>query len=75
MTVQDYFFNLSRAVRLNLPIPDNADDNDSQITFDVIIRAQALGDREALIQSERHVITFDIRSDLIDQLKQITEMI
>lgn len=60
---------------LNLPIPDNADDNDSQITFDVLIRAQALGDREALLENGRHLVTFDIHADLVYQLKQITNLI
>ncbi|MCK5591948.1 MAG: hypothetical protein KAI72_08335, partial [Candidatus Pacebacteria bacterium] len=46
----------------DLPIPDVPQSNESSISFGVLIKAQALGDREALLENNRKVITFIICS-------------
>ncbi len=46
----------------NLPIPDVPQSDESSISFGVLIKAQALGDRETLLENNRKVITFIICS-------------
>jgi len=41
-----------------LPIPDVPQSDESSISFGVLIKAQAMGDREALLENNRMVITF-----------------
>jgi hypothetical protein len=45
-------------------IPDNAGENKSSISFGVLIRAQALGDRQALLDNKRKVITIELNREL-----------
>lgn len=60
---------------INLPIPDDARSNNSSITFDVLIKAQALGDREALLKNNRKVVTFDINRSVHDTINKIIKVI
>jgi len=46
-----------------LPIPDRADGDESSIGFETLIIAQALGDRQALLDRGRNVITLRIPGD------------
>jgi glucose-6-phosphate isomerase len=55
----------------DLPIPSELGSNENEISFGVLIKAQALGDREALLNNKRNVITFNLGSDI----KQITSII
>jgi len=55
------------------PIPDEATSESSSISFGVLIEAQSLGDRQALIDNKRNVIRFDISENVADDLKKITE--
>jgi len=55
-----YFIQFIAATQDDIPIPDNAGSEKSSITFGVLIKAQALGDRQALIDNHRKVITIDI---------------
>lgn len=54
-------------------IPDNAGEDKSGITFDVLIRAQALGDRQALLDNNRNVVTFDIDGNVDEAVKYIMD--
>lgn len=45
-------------------IPDNAGSSSSSITFGILKRAQLLGDRQALIDNNRKVITIDLGSQI-----------
>ncbi|UCH65683.1 MAG: hypothetical protein JSW63_00685 [Ignavibacterium sp.] len=47
----------------DLPIPTEPGSNENEISFSVLIKAQALGDREALLSNGRNVITFNLGSD------------
>lgn len=51
-------------IKEDLPIPENAGDEKSSITFGVLIKAQALGDRQALLDNNRRVITIDLGNDV-----------
>jgi glucose-6-phosphate isomerase len=44
----------------DLAIPDDPGQRQSSISFGVLIRAQALGDREAMLVNQRKVLTFDL---------------
>ncbi len=55
------------------PIPDEAGAADSSISFGVLIAAQALGDRQALIGAGRRVLHFHLGADVIGGLRQLTE--
>ncbi len=46
------------------PIPDNAGQPGSSISFAVLEQAQALGDRQALLENGRKVIRFHLSHDL-----------
>src|SRR5690606_35935011 len=52
----------------DLPIPDNPGEESSSITFGVLKAAQAFGDRQALIDNKRKVLTIDIGKSSISQL-------
>lgn len=53
----------------DLQIPDNPEEDKSSITFGVLKKAQAFGDRQALIDNKRKVLTIDLGSNKIDALK------
>lgn len=55
----------------DVAIPDEALTGNSSITFGVLIKAQAFGDRQALLDNKRNVITFesnDILQSFIENL-------
>jgi glucose-6-phosphate isomerase len=55
------------------PIPDQAGSPDSSISFGVLKMAQALGDRQALLDAGRRVIRFHLGGDVIGGLEQLGE--
>jgi transaldolase/glucose-6-phosphate isomerase len=55
------------------PIPDEAGSPESSITFGVLKAAQALGDRQALLDAGRRVIRFHLRDDVVGGLKRLME--
>ena len=58
------FIQFIASTQEDIAIPDNAGDNKSSMTFGVLIKAQALGDRQALIDNHRNVITIDLGNDI-----------
>jgi len=54
-------------------IPDQAGAASSAMTFGVLIDAQALGDRQALLDSRRRVIAFRFSGDVVEGLRQLTD--
>ncbi|NIS81211.1 MAG: bifunctional transaldolase/phosoglucose isomerase [Anaerolineales bacterium] len=52
-------------------IPDEVGSRESAITFGVLKNAQALGDRRALIDAGRRVITFHLDGDVPGNLKKL----
>jgi glucose-6-phosphate isomerase len=66
-----YFIQFISDVVDDLPIPDNAGDEKSSITFGVLIKAQALGDRQALLDNNREVITIDLGESGVAGIKKL----
>ncbi|UCE19645.1 MAG: glucose-6-phosphate isomerase [Gemmatimonadota bacterium] len=56
----------------DVPIPDKAGSPESSMTFGLLKAAQALGDRQALLDRGRRVITFHLDHDVEGRLKQLT---
>ena len=67
------FLQLTYEPDSNLPIPDELESENSSITFDILIKAQALGDRQALLDKERNVLAFDLGKDQSGNLNFIVE--
>ncbi len=66
-----YFIQFTSGIEEDLPIPENPGEESTAITFGILIKAQALGDRQALIDNKRKVITIDLGSNVIDSLRQL----
>jgi hypothetical protein len=56
----------------NVPIPDEAGEAASSMMFGVLKEAQALGDRQALIDAGRRVIRFDLGNDVVAGIARLT---
>jgi glucose-6-phosphate isomerase len=54
-------------------IPDDAGESASSMTFGVLVSAQALGDRQALLDAGRRVIRFHLGSDASGGLARLAE--
>lgn len=57
------------------PIPDHTGNDDSSMSFGVLALAQALGDRQALLEANRTVIRFHIRNNILEGIEQLVEAI
>lgn len=55
----------------DVDIPDQAGEDASSMTFGVLKMAQALGDRQALLENGRKVIRFHLSKDVMAGLKQL----
>ncbi|UCE00236.1 MAG: bifunctional transaldolase/phosoglucose isomerase [Chloroflexota bacterium] len=58
-----FFVQLTSEPSKDIPIPDEAGSDSSSITFGVLEQAQALGDRQALLDGGRKVIRLHLGSD------------
>lgn len=67
-----YFIQFTSNIEEDLPIPENPGEESTSITFGILIKAQALGDRQALIDNKRKVITIDLGSDILNSLSALT---
>jgi transaldolase/glucose-6-phosphate isomerase len=56
-------------------IPDEAGESKSAMTFGVLKLAQALGDRQALLDAGRRVIRFHLGKDVVGELQKLAAMI
>ncbi len=59
----------------DVAIPDEAGAPDSAMTFDVLKLAQALGDRQALLDAKRRVIRFHLGTDVVSGLNILTNVL
>ncbi|MEW5909927.1 MAG: glucose-6-phosphate isomerase [Thermodesulfobacteriota bacterium] len=59
------FIQLTGQFGTDLPIPDKAGQDPSSITFGILMISQAIGDRQALLDSGRKVIRFHFKRDVI----------
>jgi glucose-6-phosphate isomerase len=61
--------------RQDAPIPDDMGPSGSRMTFGILKAAQALGDRQALLDAGRPIIRFHFGRDVVGGLKILTEAI
>ncbi|NIP39489.1 MAG: hypothetical protein GWO07_13810 [Candidatus Dadabacteria bacterium] len=59
----------------DIEIPDNAGDNESSLSFGTLIKAQHLGDRSALLEAGRKVLTINIGNQITEGLSSIINLI
>jgi hypothetical protein len=57
------------------PIPDDPKDSGSSISFGTLKTAQALGDRQALIDAGRAVMTIDLGKEIEKGIEKLIEMV
>jgi glucose-6-phosphate isomerase/transaldolase/glucose-6-phosphate isomerase len=55
------------------PIPDEPGKKASSISFGVLKDAQVLGDRQALLDNKRNVITFRVGEDVAGGIDKLTK--
>ncbi len=55
----------------DVEIPNEAGKEKSDMTFNVLLNAQALGDREALLDNKRNVIRFDISENVNEDIEKL----
>lgn len=66
------FIQLTAGSPRDVDIPDEAGEAGSSISFGVLKVAQALGDRQALLDNGRQVIRFHIETDVVSALQKLT---
>lgn len=66
-----FFIQFISEIQNDLPIPDEAGSNRSSISFGTLIKAQALGDRQVLIDNKRKVLTINLGKDIIESVSKI----
>ena len=66
------FIQITSQDKEDLPIPDNPGERGSSITFGVLKAAQAMGDRQALIDAGRKVIRFHINGDVVEGIRDLS---
>lgn len=66
-----YFIQFISDFDEDLPIPENPGEEKTSITFGILIKAQALGDRQALIDNKRKVITIDLGKNSVLALQKL----
>ena len=59
----------------DIPIPEEAGSPDSSMTFGVLKTAQAMGDRQALLDRGRKVIRFHLGGDVLGGLQKLAEVL
>jgi hypothetical protein len=57
----------------DLNIPDNPGSSDSTISFDTLKQAQAMGDRSALEDKGRPVLTFSLNEPSLPSIREFIE--
>lgn len=66
-----FFIQLTSESLHDIPIPDEPGSNRSSISFGVLIGAQAMGDRQALLDSNRRVLRFHLGTDVFGGLDKL----
>ena len=69
------FVQITAAPERDAPVPDEAGAMAAAISFGVLISAQALGDRQALLDAGRKVLRFHLESDPLVGLARLTQAI
>ena len=69
------FIQLTANMPEDVPIPDRPGEPDSSISFGILKTAQALGDRQALLDNHRRVIRVDLGMDVAACIKKLVDML
>jgi transaldolase/glucose-6-phosphate isomerase len=70
---QGIFIQLTSDSSKDIPIPDEAGSDFSLISFGVLKQAQALGDRQALLDGDRRVVRFHLGSDSVRGINKLIQ--
>ena len=65
------FIQITNSSPTDLPIPDEPGKDSSAITFGTLKAAQAMGDRQALLDAGRRVIRFHMKGNVVEGLRQL----
>ncbi len=68
------FIQLNSNSEIDLPIPDAAGNPASSMSFGVLKNAQALGDAQALRDTNRKIIRFDLGLDVLESIRKLTHI-
>ncbi len=66
-----FFIQFISDIQADLPIPDNTGSEHSSISFGTLIQTQVLGDRQALIDNKRNVLTIDLGADVAGSITKL----
>jgi glucose-6-phosphate isomerase len=69
------FIQFTESMPEDAAIPDEPGSSESKFSFGVLKTAQLLGDRQALINNERKVVTIDLGKDTVGSLEKIAGMV
>jgi len=70
-----YFIQITSDIENDVAIPNEADKDGSSISFGTLINAQVLGDRKALQDNNRKVITINLKDDYLKKLSKLCDLI
>jgi hypothetical protein len=62
------FIQLVSDFSANVGIPDNAGEPKSSISFGTLIKAQSLGDRQALLENQRAILRIELNESQIEKV-------
>ena len=68
-----FFLQFVSTTKADINIPTKPGSSDSYISFEILKKAQALGDAEALRQANRKVVTFVLDEPVGDKIREISE--
>jgi glucose-6-phosphate isomerase/transaldolase/glucose-6-phosphate isomerase len=67
------FIQITADDSVDIPIPDVPGREESAVTFGVLKAAQAMGDRQALLDAGRRVIRFHLKGDVAEGIRLLKE--
>jgi hypothetical protein len=65
------FIQLTSDPSQDIPIPDEAGSDESSISFGVLIQAQSLGDRQALLDANRKVLRLHLGTNGLQGINKL----
>jgi glucose-6-phosphate isomerase len=69
------FLQLLADTNRDCPIPDEPESDKSSASFGILKSAQALGDRQALLDAKRNVLTLHLGSDVLSSMQLLVDAI
>ncbi len=69
------FLQFTANITEDAAIPNKAGEEASNMTFGTLVTAQALGDRQALLDNKRNVICFDLGNEVATGLQKLAEIV